>query len=96
MPSRDCPIEDAVVSVDGRLKQTTGKQGNFSFRLKPGTYVLRIRHLAYEDAEFSIPHPQTDTVLLRLVPLARELDESVVTHSENRQKISGLSGGRSI
>lgn len=88
------PIEDAVVSVDERLKQTTGKQGDFSFRLKPGTYVLRTRHLAYEDAEFSIPHPQIDTVLLRLVPLARELDESVVTHSENRQKISGLSGGR--
>lgn len=94
MPSRDCRSKTLLFPWTNASSKPPGNKGISSFRLKPGTYVLRTHHLAYEDAEFSIPHPKTDTVLLRLVPLARELDESVVTHSENRQKISGLSGGR--
>ena len=88
------PVEDVVVLIDEQQKKTTGKQGDFDFRLQPGTYILHTRHLAYEDAEFSFQLTRNDTVLLRLIPLARELKESIVTHTENRQKVSGLSGGR--
>lgn len=88
------PIEDVVVLIGEHQQKTTGKQGDFSFRLTPGNYLLRTRHLAYEDAEFSFQLTGDDTVLLRLTPLARELDETIVRHAGNRQKISGLSGGR--
>lgn len=87
-------IEDVVILIDEHQKQTTGKQGDFNFRLKPGKYTLRTRHLAYEDAEFSFQLNKDDTVSLRLTPLTLELAESVVTHTRNSQKISGLSGGR--
>lgn len=88
------PVEDVVVLIDEQQKKTTGKQGDFDFRLQPGTYILHTRHLAYEDAEFSFQLTRDDTVLLRLIPLARELKESIVAHTGNRQKVSGLSGGR--
>lgn len=88
------PVEDAVIFVGEQAKKTTGKQGDFTFQLKPGTYVIRTRHLAYEDSEHTFQLHGNDTLLLRLTPLTRKLNESVVTHTGKQQKISGLSGGR--
>ena len=86
------PVPDARVEVLGaRTSDTTGTDGGFNFpTLKPGSYIVRVRHSRFESRNVSIVVPPQGATQLDLVvergilsrdahmeQLYRELDQRV-------------------
>lgn len=63
------PVTDARVEVlGGRVSDTTSSDGSFNFPLlKPGSYIVRVRHTQFESRNVSIVVPQTGATQLDLV-----------------------------
>ena len=63
------PVVQARVEVlGGRVSDTTGSDGAFNFpTLKPGSYIVRVRHAQFESRNISIVVPQTGATQLDLV-----------------------------
>jgi hypothetical protein len=63
------PVPDARVEVLGaRSSDTTDTDGSFNFpKLKPGTYIVRVRHTQFESRNISIVVPDRGAAELDLV-----------------------------
>jgi protocatechuate 3,4-dioxygenase beta subunit len=63
------PVPDARIEVlGGRMSDTTGTDGAFNFpTLKPGTYIVRVRHTKFESRNISIIVPAKGAAQLDLV-----------------------------
>ena len=63
------PVPEARIEVlGGRMSDTTDAAGSFNFpKLKPGTYIVRIRHSQFESRNTSIVVPETGAAQLDLV-----------------------------
>lgn len=86
------PVEEAVIRVRGTPFQgVTATDGSFDFPdLRPGTYVLEVRHLGYalEAREIELPEGRNVRVTLRVAPRVLELAEvEVVARTEREEMI---------
>ena len=63
------PVPEARIEVlGGRMSDTTGTDGSFNFpKLKPGTYIVRVRHKQFESRNISIVVPEKGAAQLDLV-----------------------------
>lgn len=63
------PVSDARIEViGGRTSDTTGADGLFNFpKLKPGSYIVRVRHSQFESRNISIVVPEKGATQLDLV-----------------------------
>jgi protocatechuate 3,4-dioxygenase beta subunit len=63
------PVPEARIEVlGGRVSDTTGVDGSFNFpNLKPGTYIVRVRHAKFESRNISIVVPEKGAAQLDLV-----------------------------
>jgi hypothetical protein len=97
------PVPEARIEVlGGRVSDTTGADGIFNFpKLKPGTYMVRVRHSQFESRNISVVVPDKGATQLDLVvergllsrdahmeQLYRELDQRVHWMGTNAAMIS--------
>lgn len=63
------PVPDARIEVlGGRTSDTTAADGTFNFpKLKPGSYMVRVRHAGFESRNISIVVPEKGATQLDLV-----------------------------
>ena len=63
------PVAEARIEVlGGRTSDTTGTEGTFNFpQLKPGSYIVRVRHAQFESRNTSIVVPKEGGLQLDLV-----------------------------
>lgn len=86
------PIAGAVVQVEGpeSVSSLTDEDGYWRILTVPGTYIVRVRHLAYADVERSLEVGSTGTgsLELRMTPRALPIDAVVVTASRRLQRLA--------
>lgn len=85
------PVENAVIRVRGTPFQgVTASDGTFDFPdLRPGTYVLEVRHLGYalEAREIELPEGRNVRVTLRVAARVLELAEVEVVARTEREEV---------
>jgi hypothetical protein len=88
------PIQQAVVRIQGTsLQALTAADGRFSFEgVRPGSYLLEIRHLGYnvESDEVDVPAGQDVFLRMRIAPQAVELAGIEVTTRSAVEEITRL------
>ncbi len=88
------PIQQAIVRIRGSsLQALTGQDGRFVFNgVRPGRYLLEIRHLGYnvESDEVDVPAGQDVFLRMRVAPQAVELAGIEVTTRSAVEEITRL------
>jgi hypothetical protein len=88
------PIQQAVVRIQGTsLQALTAQDGRFTFEgVRPGSYLLEIRHLGYnvESDEVDVPAGQDVFLRMRVAPQAVELAGIEVTTRSAVEEITRL------
>ncbi len=89
------PVQQAIVRLEGTpLQALTDAEGRFAFQnVRPGSYRLELRHLAYrvESEAVSIPAGQDLFLRLRVAPQAIEVSGIEVSVRSAVQELSRLS-----
>lgn len=81
-------VEDAMIWLDGsNAKTVTNNEGLFFFKnVKPGSYVLRVKHIAFQDYSQKVDVPVDDVLLIQLGRMVHQISGASVSDTRAQER----------